>query len=184
MAQVSVRHHLDILVGEDLVTLAGVRRQNGAGRPSLVYTLTPNAKRVFPQRHDALARALLTELKTALPASEVQQLLLRIGEKDAQEAPPPTPDQTLEKRLEQVTRFLCEKGYEARWEEHGDHYEVHACNCPYAGVSDEHPELCIMDHALMQHLLPGAIRLQSRVADGASHCTYIVKNNQGLPAES
>ena len=31
MAQVSVRHHLDILVGEDLVESSGVRRRNGAG---------------------------------------------------------------------------------------------------------------------------------------------------------
>ncbi len=184
MAQVSVRHHLDILMGEDLVALAGVRRQNGAGRPSLVYTLTPNAIKIFPQRHDALAGAVLAELKTVMPAAEVQQLLARIGEQTAQEAPRPFPGQTLEKRLEQVTHFLCEKGYEAHWEAHDDHYEIHACNCPYAGVSEKHPELCLMDQAMMLHLLPGAIRLQSRVADGASHCTYLIRNDKGLPAES
>jgi len=184
MAQVSVRHHLDILVGEDLVTVAGVKRQSGAGRPSLVYTLTPNAHKVFPQRHDALASDLLAELKTVLPHSQVQQILLRIGEKNAQVAPPSLADQTLEKRLDQVTSFLCERGYEARWEKHEDHYEVHACNCPYAGVSDKHPELCTMDQAMMEYLLPGAIRLQSRATDGAAHCTYIVKNHKEQPTDS
>lgn len=184
MAQVSVRHHLDILMGEDLVALTGVRRQNGAGRPSLVYTLTPNAIKIFPQRHDALAGAVLAELKTVMPAAEVQRLLARIGEQTAQEAPKPLPGQTLEKRLEEVAHFLCEKGYEAYWEARGDHYEIHTCNCPYAGVSDKHPELCLMDQAMMHYLLPEAIRLQSRVADGTLHCTYVIGNDKKLPAGS
>lgn len=184
MAQVSVRHHLDILMGEDLVAPAGTRRQNGAGRPSLVYVLTPNAIKIFPQRHDALAGAVLTELKATLPADQVHQLLYRIGEKTAQEAPPSPPDQTIEKRLDQVTRFLCEKGYEAHWEARDDHYEIHTCNCPYAGVSEAHPELCQMDHAMMRHLLPGAIRLQSRAANGMSHCIYLIPDEKELPAGS
>ncbi|MGQ9765915.1 MAG: helix-turn-helix transcriptional regulator [Anaerolineae bacterium] len=184
IAPVSVRHHLDILIGEDLVALVGTRRQSGAGRPSLVYALTPNALKIFPQRHDVLAGAVLSELKATLPADQVHQLLYRIGEKAAQEVSPSPPDQTIEKRLDQVTRFLCEKGYEAYWEACDDHYEIHTYNCPYAGVSEAHPELCQMDHAMMRYLLPGAIRLQSRAANGTSHCIYLFPNEKELPAGS
>jgi predicted ArsR family transcriptional regulator len=175
MAQVSVRHHLDILIGEDLVLPAGVRRRDGAGRPSQIYALAPAAAKLFPQRHDMLAGDLLVQLKTLMPASQVRSILLRIGEKWADEAPRSLPDQPLEQRLDEVTEFLTEKGYNARWELRDGRYEIHACNCPYIGVADHHPELCMMDQAMIQHLLPDAARRESRALNGASHCTYVIE---------
>lgn len=186
MAQVSVRHHLDILVGEDLVELTGVRRRDGAGRPSQVYALTPNALALFPQRNAQLAASVLTELKAVLPPEDVTHILLRVAERTAAEAPRPWENQTLEERLEQVTGFLTQKGYSARWENCEGHYELHACNCPYSGVAEQHPELCVMDHAMISRLLPDAvrsdfIRLQSHALDGANRCTYIL-NPEDAPA--
>lgn len=180
MAQVSVRHHLDILVGEDLVELTGVRRRDGAGRPSQVYALTPNAHALFPQRNAQLAASVLTELKAVLPHDEVAQLLLRVAERTAAEAPQPRDDQSLEERLDQVTHFLTQKGYSARWEACDGYYELHACNCPYSGVAEQHPELCLMDHAMITRLLPDAvrsdcIRLSSHALDGASRCSYVLR---------
>jgi predicted ArsR family transcriptional regulator len=106
--------------------------------------------------------------------------LLRVAERTAAEAPGPWENQTFEERLDQVTRFLTQKGYAARWENCEGHYELHACNCPYSGVAEEHPELCMMDHAVISKLLPEAhradvIRLQSHALDGANRCTYILK---------
>jgi predicted ArsR family transcriptional regulator len=174
MAQVSVRHHLDILVGEDLVELIGVRRHNGAGRPSQVYALTPNAAKLFPQRHEALANSILAELKASLPGAEVRGILQRVAIRNAQEAPLPEADQPLEERLERVAEFLSERGYNARWETENGHYALHACNCPYAGVADHHPELCTMDGAMIQELLPGSVRAHTRIANGAPRCSYII----------
>ncbi len=175
IAQVSVRHHLDILIGEDLVEARGVRRHNGAGRPSQVYALTPQAIKLFPQRHDALAEGMLEEMKAALPADQVRSFFIRLAHKTADEMPPALPDQTLEERLEQISRFLTEKGYNARWEKKDDHYELYTHNCPYMGTADRHYELCLMDQELFQALLPGATRTQSRALHGASHCTYIIE---------
>ena len=175
MAQVSVRHHLDILVGEDLVEGAGVRRRDGAGRPSQVYALTPAALKLFPQRYDVLAGDMIAQMKAALPASEVRGLFARMAEKTAHEAPAPLPGQPIEERLAEVAEFLTEKGYNARWEQCDGHFEVHACNCPYLGVADHHHELCVMDQVLMQRILPGAVRRESRALDGAAHCTYVLE---------
>jgi predicted ArsR family transcriptional regulator len=174
MAQVSVRHHLDILIGEDLVEAAGVRRRDGAGRPSQLYVLTPSAAGLFPQRHGALARDVLAEMKALLPDDELQELLHRLAEKTSRRAPATTAGQSMEERLDDVTGFLTGEGYVARWERGYDGYVVHACNCPHAGVADYHPELCSMDQVMFQILLPGAVRLESRVLDGASQCTYVI----------
>jgi len=185
MAPVSVRHHLDILVSEELVALNGLRRRDGAGRPSQVYGLTENAHKLFPQRHDVLAEHLLAELKAALPEAVVRGVLQRVAQRTAQEAPAQDQGQTMEERLEQVADFLSNKGYEARLVACDDHYELHACNCPYAGVSDRHPEICLMDQALMQQLLPGTIRLETRVLNGTAHCRYLIPDQAGgAPAHS
>ncbi|OQA47166.1 MAG: Helix-turn-helix domain protein [Chloroflexi bacterium ADurb.Bin325] len=182
MAAVSVRHHLDILASEGLVELNGLRRRGGAGRPSQMYALTEDAYRLFPQRHDILTDHLLAELKAALPEAVVHEVLQRVAQRTVQEAPAQTEDQTVEERLAQVTDFLSSQGYEARWVARNDHYELHACNCPYAGVSGRHPEICLMDQVILQQLIPGTIRLESRVLDGTTHCRYLIpagkKTNQ------
>jgi predicted ArsR family transcriptional regulator len=175
MAQVSVRHHLDILVGEDLVEQTGVRRRDGAGRPSQVYALTRNAISLFPQRNAQLANSVLSELKTVLPQEEIAELLVRVAQRTVREAPKPFNGQTFEQRLDQVAEFLEQKGYSARWEACDGYFELHACNCPYSGVAEQHPELCLMDHAMIQGLLPDAERSRSQVIDGSTRCTYVVR---------
>ena len=177
MAQVSVRHHLDILIGEDMVTASGVRRRSGAGRPSQVYTLAPGAAKLFPQAHQALAGDVLREMKTLLPAAEVQGVFVRLAQAAAREAPAAHLGQPIEQRLDQVADFLTRKGYTARWEQRDGHYELHTCNCPYAGVAEHHPEVCAMDHALVENLMSGAVRRETRVADGSARCTYVLSSN-------
>jgi predicted ArsR family transcriptional regulator len=174
MAQVSVRHHLDILIGEDLVEAVGVRRRDGAGRPSQLYTLTPAATRLFPQRHAALAGDVLAEMKAILPEDEFEHLMRRLAEKTSRKAPAAAADQSIEERLDDVTEFLTTEGYAVHWERSEDCYVVQACNCPHTGVADHHPELCSMDQDMFRILLPGAVRLESRVLDGSSQCTYII----------
>jgi len=181
IAQVSVRHHLDILIGEDLVETTGVRRHDGAGRPSQVYSLTLEAAKLFPQRHDAIAEGMLTEMKATMPADQVRAVFLRMADKAAAEAPDLLPDQSVEERLDEVAHYLTEKGYNARWEAREGHYELLACNCPYTGLADRHHELCLMDQALVQNLIPGATRYETRALHGSSHCTYIIELNPTNP---
>jgi predicted ArsR family transcriptional regulator len=175
MAQVSVRHHLDILIGEDLVCAAGVRRREGAGRPSQIYELTTEAAKFFPQRNAILAADMLDELKTTLPPQELRDLLLRLARKTANLAPRSAPDAPLEEQLEIIAAFLTEQGYSAHWEKLNGAYELHACNCPYTGVADQHSELCMMDQAMIHQLMPDLIRLESRVLDGTTHCRYALQ---------
>jgi predicted ArsR family transcriptional regulator len=174
MAQVSVRHHLDILIGEDFVEPAGVRRHGGAGRPSHFYVLTPEATKLFPQRYVVLAADVLAEMKDLLPEDEFERVLHRLAEKTSRRAPAAANGQPIEERLDDVTKFLTAEGYVARWEQSDDCYVVQACNCPHVGVADQHPELCRMDQDMFEILLPGAVRVESRVLDGSSQCTYII----------
>lgn len=174
MAQVSVRHHIDILIGENLVQTIGVRRRNGVGRPSLVYGLTAGAAALFPQRNAQLASSVLSELKAIMPAEAVSGILARVADHMLRGAPAGDPDQPMEERLSEVVRYLTDKGFGATWEAENGRYVIHTSNCPYRGVAEQHPELCEMDHALIRRLVPGAVRLQLNSAVGPGRCSYAV----------
>lgn len=174
MPQVSVRHHIDILIGENLVEMIGARRRNGVGRPSLVYALTPNGAALFPQRNAQLASSVLSELKTLMPAEAVGNILVRVADHMLREAPAGSPDQPMEERLSEVVLFLTEKGFSATWEADDGRYVLHTSNCPYRGVAEQHPELCQMDRVLIERMLPGAVRMQVNSPSGPGRCSYVV----------
>lgn len=185
MAPVSVRHHLDILQGDNLIRVERVERSGSVGRPQQVYALTSEAGEHFPDNFAALASGLLRQIKQILPPEQVEQAFKAMAHDfcgafvAAHLAHLPT-----EERLDQITAFLNERGYFARWEEDSgpeDGYLLHKCNCPYAGVSSEHHELCLMDQALINELVgrPSA-RIES-MADRGTCCTYRIARDKAEP---
>ncbi len=149
MAPVSVRHHLDILQGDGLICVDGVRRRSGAGRPQHVYTLTPEASRFFPKNYDEVMHHLLEELKATLSPEAVDTLLQHVAQRmtaDYREESGKTP-------VEELLRFLSDRGYMPRIEEAGEGDVLHITNCPYADIVTKHEELCRLDAYLISRLL-------------------------------
>jgi predicted ArsR family transcriptional regulator len=193
MAPVSVRHHLDILQADNLICVDRLERKGSVGRPQQVYALTSEANELFPDNFAALAAGLVRQLKRVLSPEQVEAAFKALAQDFAGPLSARLEGLPVEARLEQVTHFLNERGYLARWEvdeETGDgSFLLHKCNCPYAGVSDEHDELCLMDQALINTLMgDGCRRIQSMAKD-ARCCTYRVElrdaageANQGTPA--
>lgn len=174
MAPVSVRHHLDVLQGEQLICSPRVRRHGTVGRPRQVYALTEAANAYFPRNHGILAGKLLEEIKGVLPPAELQRLFERLADSMAAEARPLQPDATLKQRVERAVEFLNEKGYLARYELVGDQYTLYTLNCPYQGIAEQHRELCGMDKRLLDRLIGGSPIVVTRMSEGACSCAYRV----------
>lgn len=178
MAPVSVRHHLDILQGDNLITVDRLERKGNVGRPQQVYALTDDANEYFPDNFAALATHLVRQMKETLPEEQVQAAFCSMARMIAQEVDGDLDALEMEARLERVTEFLNQRGYLARWEHandhHGDGYFLHKHNCPYAGVSSEHAELCVMDKTLVDTLL-GRSSERTQTMVGKEHCcTYFI----------
>ena len=181
MAPVSVRHHLDILQSQDLVTTQTMHKRT-VGRPEQVYLLTAQASRFFPNNYQGLSVAVLDELKTRLPPAELHAIFHSLAERTAQHAPARAADQTDEDWLQQVTEFLTANGYLASWERQGDELVLHTCNCPYAGVAEQHPELCRMDLLLVAELTGQTPQCTSRLVNGTGRCSYLLAATDYLAA--
>ncbi len=180
MAPVSVRHHLDILQGDGLIRVDGVRRRRGAGRPQHVYALTPEAVLVFPKNYDEVLHYLLEALEQDLSPQEMDALVCRIAQRMASQfrAVP----ESEEERLERAVAFLNERGYMARWERGEDGVVLLLVNCPYAGLIAEHGQLCRLDAVLLQHLLGGdeEIIVEETIREGAYRCQFRVPVAQSV----
>ncbi len=196
MAPVSVRHHLDILQGDNLICVDRLERKGNVGRPQQIYVLTEEATAYFPNNFAALAGKLVEQIKQMLPPDQVPCAFRSMAQEMAAECEGLDPNMTVEDRLEQITDFLNERGYLARWEEapvdlSADNLSVeadgnahqkawtgefllHKYNCPYVGVSSEHRELCMMDQTLINELTGCACERVASLAEGSPCCTYRV----------
>ena len=178
MAPVSVRHHLDVLQGENLICSPRVRRPGTVGRPQQIYALTEAANAYFPRNHESLAVRMLDEIKAVLPPAQLHALFERMADGVARDASPLPVDAPLEQRVEHAVDFLNEKGYLARCEKQDGHFLLYTLNCPYAGVAEQHRELCAMDLRLMNHLLGVSPTPVTRLSEGGCRCTYRIDSVQ------
>jgi predicted ArsR family transcriptional regulator len=175
LTTVTVRHHLDILRGEGLVSAPLTRRRKAPGRPKHVYTLTEGADAIFPKRYKDLATLLLSEVRTHFSAAEVNEMMTRIGERIASQAILPDGDD-FQVRLEAVVEFLNGLGFMTRWEQRdGGEYLIHVANCPYEQVSRHDPEICAMDLAMLTRLLGTSPRRITSMAEGDYQCSYTLR---------
>lgn len=184
MAPVSVRHHLDILQGDNLICVERLERKGNVGRPQQVYALTVEASSYFPNNFAALAGKLVEQIKLVLPPEQVacaframaQQIAAEYNEGGCHYNDAAGPHDHFQQRLQHITDFLSERGYLARWEtmagSAAEVYLLHKHNCPYAGVSNMHHELCLMDQALVNELFGQSCERVSSVSNGDTCCTY------------
>lgn len=84
-----VRAHLSTLERDGMVRSAGVRRGLGAGKPSTVYELPPQAEMVFSRAYPPVLGALLEEVVSRLPREQMEAILVGTGRRLAEPLLPP-----------------------------------------------------------------------------------------------
>jgi predicted ArsR family transcriptional regulator len=178
LTPMTIRHHLNVLQAQNLVTASKVRRSKKVGRPRLIYTLTDAADDLFPSGYGELARRLVSEVKETMGEEETRALFRRIAADLAAEAPPPGKDQSFEDRLDQVSEFLEEQGFLSRWEKTDEGYVLTNVNCPYRRVSREHSEVCILDTELLERLLDVEPQRRESMRAGGTACSFLLKPDE------
>ena len=175
--QVTVRYHLDILLGDDLIAVSKAKRRRVVGRPQQLYSLTAEADTHFPDNFAPLTAGVVRQLKQLLPADKVEGCFRTLAEEMAQPLANESPaGEKLDERMERVVAFLNDRGYMAQWEPGSGLLRTH--NCPYSGVAGEHRELCCMDLALIESLSGQSCERVEAIADGGRCCSYQVQENK------
>jgi predicted ArsR family transcriptional regulator len=169
---VTVRHHLEILRGEGLVTPPSVRHRSSPGRPQHVFSLTEKALEQFPNNYQHLANNLLTHMKDVLPRAQTNQIIEKMADQMIAEAG--ELDLPIEERIVKAVAFLKTQGYDAEWLVHEDGIIVRSHNCPYRKLTSDHEELCAMDTRLIAGLTGVTPRCLSHIANQQPSCDYLI----------
>jgi predicted ArsR family transcriptional regulator len=174
LTPVTVRHHLDVLRGENLIESPEIRHRTSPGRPKYVYRLTEKAERLFPNNLQNMLTLLLDEMKRTLSAEQVQEILQGVAKRMADTTPLSSNNESMETRLDRMVAYLSGHGYMASWENRPEGFVLLANNCPYAGVSEKHPELCSIDVSYISMMLGMTPQNLTRQTEGDTHCAYLV----------
>jgi predicted ArsR family transcriptional regulator len=175
LTPVTIRHHLDILRGEGLIGAPIAQRRSGPGRPQYAYALTEAASDFFPKNYHNLAGMLLDEIRDSFSPAELDQIVNRVADRMAAQAPSARTKKRGQEILSETVRYLNDKGYVARWEKTQDgKFVLHTCNCPYERVAQDHSEVCIIDAKLIRQLVGLPLQRLTHMAKGDESCSYVV----------
>jgi predicted ArsR family transcriptional regulator len=177
ITSVTVRHHLNILQEESLITSTELRRRSTPGRPQHIYTLTDKAHTLFPSNYQRLAQGLLQELQNRLPPEGVNVILEGVAQQMASEAA--IPEIPMPDKLNMAVDYLTEHGYQATWERAAEGYVLHTINCPYHTLAENNTALCDMDMRLVASLLGVVPRRLTHVGAGDDTCSYLIPAETG-----
>ncbi|MEW6718035.1 MAG: ArsR family transcriptional regulator [Chloroflexota bacterium] len=171
---ISVRHHLIKLEADGLVT-SDIER-HGVGRPRRQYFLTDAGIERFPTGYLRLTVRLLEQIKETLPPETIHNLFTNMAKQVAKDYTAEIKHEgtALEDRLVLLQDLLTEEGFNIYWERVGDEYHIRGFNCPYYRVGKHHPEVCSVDHALINAVLATQVRKSRCILSGDDYCMYIV----------
>ncbi len=179
LTPMTVRHHLGILEERDLI-VSEVERGR-VGRPRYVYRLTPAADELFPRAYHLLAERVLAKIKEQYGVDEARAILQAVAGDLAASHADEVADKPLAERLVCVEDIMAAEGFRVRLGE-GQQATVEVCNCAYRHVAAQHPEVCELDHALMEGLLGQPLERVKHAPAGDDCCRFVVAESS--PAES
>lgn len=169
---VTVRHHLNILQQEGLVTQPELRHRTTPGRPQHLYTLTESAAQTFPNNYQRLVAELVEQLERQLTPQGVNVIFEDIAENMVSQVL--IPDVPWAQRMDIVVEYLNQHGYFAEWEETAEGYILHTRNCPYHHIARSTETLCSMDLRLVASLTGIVPRRLTRISEGKESCAYLI----------
>ncbi|HSB88907.1 MAG TPA: ArsR family transcriptional regulator [Anaerolineales bacterium] len=168
LTPVTIRHHLEALMADDLVEEPSPRRRPGPGRPEMAYRLTPSADSHLPRNYGELCACLVRELDGGLGSS--------VG--NALEAAGTALGHSLVENWKQghgdrrkaALAVLERRGYLPAWEDVEGIPTLVLCNCPYLEVARAAPGMCQFDMGLIESVLGSHVHLEASIAAADPAC--------------
>lgn len=168
----TVRHHLSSLHADGLVDVE--ERRQSVGRPVHVYHLTRLAERLFPHSYHLLIDRLLDHLKEQLTPEQVSALVDSLAASMADDVRREIGDLPDDARRERLIDLLNGMGLSASWQRSDDGLQLVKYHCPYFAVGEQHPELCLIDEAMVQAAVEQDVHRAACLLHGDNVCTLVL----------
>lgn len=173
---ISVRHHIAKLEADGLVD--SEEERHGVGRPRRIYYLTNKGMEQFPSRYLNLSIRLVEKLKETLPSHTVSKLFKEMAAEMVSDhvAQIDLGGLELKERVEIIRGLLSNEGFTIEIEATDKGFEIKETSCPYMHVGEEHPEICLVDEAMIRQVLSTNVEKTHCVLDGDPYCAYFAQS--------
>lgn len=172
---VGIRQHLALLERDALVQVSGLRRS--VGRPSHLYSLTPEAEAQFPKDYSSVALDALQFIESQLGAESVDVFFARRRSQAAATLRPKLVSDSLVNNVETLSVLLREQGFMTEYGAGDEEFTIVHYNCPLDCVARAYPQACVQEQLLYQDVLGVPVELVSTLASGATCCRYRIQAN-------
>ncbi len=173
-SSMAVRRQLTLLEGDGLILSENERKK--LGRPAKRYCLTDKGHEYFQRDYANLTIELLASLRSLDGKRKVNQVFERCMHEDIKTARKRVSGKTLEARVHDVTKYLSEKGFMAKWEKVGpDKYLIKLMNCPVLQVAKNFPQICVCEEDFLSELLQAKVTRKHYILKNGHFCSYLVE---------
>ena len=169
---ISIRHHLNALEAEGLITSSEER--HGVGRPHLVYALTERGVEKFPTGYINLSKRLITQIKQNFTNSEIEEIFEAIADKMADSEKHRCQGKSLRERMKVLIPILKKEGFVIETQENSEVFTLTSFNCPYYKIAIDHPEICLIDQKLISKIVAADVVKKKCINAGDDRCIFIV----------
>jgi predicted ArsR family transcriptional regulator len=176
----AVRQQLVVLERDGLVLEKPVRR--GPTKPTLEFSLTPEADRLFPQSHDKMLTAVLREVREQFGTPAVDRIFDGLSKRAVERARQRITAEAPEQKVAQLTEMLRENGVIAEYSLIDGGFALHEHNCPYSNVAQDHPEMCQVIHKVIDETIGGEHEQTESLARGGKECRFEMKLHATTPS--
>ena len=177
ISEISVRHHLMSLEAEGVI--ASSEERHGVGRPRFVYHLTEKGFQNVPTNYIKLSDQALTTMEHFLGTDKLLELFKQIGRDLAETVASSVSSQDPEEKLEQFASHLTQDGFIFSWTRSGEKYTLTTHHCPFHYLGQNHPEVCTINHALLESLIKHPISHDTSMLRGDVACIYTYEVQDG-----
>lgn len=167
---ITIRHHLNNLEAEELITRREAR--HGVGRPRMIYRLTDKGSKKFPVSFKRLTENLLSSIKSLYGPDASRLALEMVGKNMAAFYRENLPKGSTEETLAEFSRLMAQEGFQIQWELKDNLVTIHNTACPYHQLNQSHPEICKLDHTLFSSILDKDLIFEGCISGGKAKCTF------------
>ena len=173
ISPMGVRQHLGNLERDGLVEYS--RQKSNRGRPKYIYTLTDQAKGIFPESYKSFAIEILEEAEDIGGKNLVNQLLKQRMESQIKNYKKRLQNKNLNEKIEELAQIRDEEGYMANINKNGDNYALIEYHCPISMIAKKYPYLCETERELFQRTLGVEIKREHHLICGSHKCSYHIQ---------
>jgi predicted ArsR family transcriptional regulator len=169
----AIRQQLVVLERDGLVVEKAVRR--GPTKPTLEFSLTRDADKLFPQSYDKVLKAVLREVRDQFGAPAVDRIFDGISKRAVARARRKVDAEQPEERMAQLAEMLRADGVVAEYSLIDGGFALREHNCPYSEVAKENPEMCQVIHHVIDETIGGEHEQTESLATGGKECRFEIR---------